>query len=1438
MADGPGGVTKGSPAIIHGDLPAHEGSDDEAAVDLKTCDSCYEKSKERQLMKGRDPETIVLMNTRLCQMFAGRGHIIQIEKFGKSYYWAMRWRDGKSGKKPMVIAKYDEDRLPRTFDDFIAFEVYGSKVKATDHGAFMTLDVSRNGQIFDKQFIVVPTDLHSTYINSQSIVGGVDATSILYDLAGRNLVQNYLYQRVDEVDEVDEVDDVDSDDSKDDVAGEYKSGIYLLDIKIADKPEDLPAGPGKKTVTRVKVKHEPVEGSFSAKVIEDIKGGGSEPGDDDVGASEKLKGKDINIVFAVDNSGSMERAGRIVASSAASIIDGLLAGGARSVNIGLVTFRDEDEVYVKLHPVAMSDIGFFYSTLGGVIYAGGGDDPEAVGEAVKKALALLNKTGHSTNHVFVLCDSSATSAGYRSERHGTSIEKAIELAEDKSVGVQIYEIDRHDFETPSSRPAAAMIDAEKIRDLGGKGSRSVDLLFSIAQNMILGTDLQLLALKQLVKIGYPSKERIRTLALEGMNPDVKSQALKALIDMGEASLDELFEIAVRARYRDEAVAATKALAQLGKKSSEKLMELTKKENYLEVRLLAMQGLNRIGDSRVGKILDDLLEEMPDWESRFDIIEVVAVIKPKKARAHLEKKATQKDDLLLAVKASKVLAKGGSKKYLSHLYQIAADTESSRVKLLAGMALLELGDKRAPKILFDNVREMITHDRRRSEEDMEHRGYFRGVSRHTMGESSLKKLIYAALAELAKLGTETSKSYISQIIGDGKVELTSEDFISALTAGGQSDVMDLLYDHATDEKKDEDERLLLGKRLLQMGDTRGMEIIEDIARKTLLLSRKIETTKYLFESGAPGADDLAMEIVRKSWMELRHRDEVDGYFRLVHMLLDKKDERLVGTLYDMANSAAYTQPHAGTRIAIEAARALSTMPETTLDELYRLSIYGLHDVREAAARGVLTLSRTSEVNRMLLSIAIENSDDNPSLTMLIKRRMHGLPAALIPPLDDGHGEVGNVFDHVRDEIRRGKFAIIEDGSVATEATRRMMPLLAGLHVATTQAAETKTREVLQLLKGEKKPVMMLAALSHFSPFCRGSGDLKKYLPVARELVQRVPHEDRLHYLASELVRFHNEARADSGKMIRYLGMLREESEMVIAGIKYRVLPDFMINTDSTHYFVNATREEARISLSKLTLTADREESWMYVEYEKGGTIYSRFFENGLNETVDKTLSDNQILDHLIADPSVDIRFISAYHIHPLGEGEDDESLALLLSPQDLSSTLSLAVELKKRGYHGAFDSRAITPYGEYVLAPSAGIEGNASPAALEVVEKKYQRWISRNREKIVFEQDVLSALNATGYVAAVYRYHDRSMLKLQKLYRRSLEYGEKLKELRGSTPEDFRPIYKTLARHCEAFKKYLEKAKDSKIPEKLLKHYEEVLAIDMRTLDGLHVVLGE
>ncbi len=130
------------------------------------------------------------------------------------------------------------------------------------------------------------------------------------------------------------------------------------------------------------------------------------------GAASNNNLNDLDLVLAIDTTGSMGRVIEDVKNSAAQLIANLRAGGG-NVRVGIVAYRDLGDQYVTLPfpltPLDPGGVAALNNFLGGLRAAGGGDWPEKMDAALAVA-AGMNWRGTVPASIVVIADAPAHNA--------------------------------------------------------------------------------------------------------------------------------------------------------------------------------------------------------------------------------------------------------------------------------------------------------------------------------------------------------------------------------------------------------------------------------------------------------------------------------------------------------------------------------------------------------------------------------------------------------------------------------------------------------------------------------------------------------------------------------------------------------------------------------------------------------------------------------------------------------------------------------------------------------------------------------------------------------------------------------------------------------------------------------------------------------------------
>lgn len=143
----------------------------------------------------------------------------------------------------------------------------------------------------------------------------------------------------------------------------------------------------------------------------------------------------LQVMFAIDTTGSMGGVLRAAREKVWTIADQLLRVPGLRLELGLVAYRDAGDDYLTRTWPATSDLDAFYAALAGLTARGGGDEPEAVDAALEDALTrgLPGAAGPRTARAVVLVGDAPPHPGRVSRVHEL-------IAQGAAQGVAVHSI--------------------------------------------------------------------------------------------------------------------------------------------------------------------------------------------------------------------------------------------------------------------------------------------------------------------------------------------------------------------------------------------------------------------------------------------------------------------------------------------------------------------------------------------------------------------------------------------------------------------------------------------------------------------------------------------------------------------------------------------------------------------------------------------------------------------------------------------------------------------------------------------------------------------------------------------------------------------------------------------------------------------------------------
>lgn len=674
--------------------------------------------------------------------------------------------------------------------------------------------------------------------------------------------------------------------------------------------------------------------------------------------------------------------------------------------------------------------------------------------------------------------------------------------------------------------------------------------------------------------------------------------------------------------------------------------------------------------------------------------------------------------------------------------------------------------------------------------------------------------------LAGMGYKEGLGIMRELAFESNDDYVNVEAASALAGVGEQIGIDILSEFATRSRRD-GVRLKAACSLAGLGKKKGIKVLHD-----LVLNSSVDEVRFKADIVLCGFGEEAREVFLD--LALRSNDE-DVRLFTARALAELGDVAGIKILLNLAIESDNGP------IRSDAHDVLSLMKEKINPILFDLALNSNDGrVRYNAALEIERLG--DKRGKQILILELLKSHDYERLKVYAEA-WAGLRESV-----DGYRPSYKVAEYVLDKFKDYRLAapaiviITTLGLVAAEDDKEIKRV---------------TDRVADIADKTGDPKFTLYSMAAFSIYVRDIDKIEReYLPIVRDVRDKAvdPAYDRfprvpVRYNVIDHLAVYLDMGHSVAEIVRYKDTLLKNLDsmtVTVAGIEYRLMDHLIINSKGIHYYTNMGRAVGRQELAELVFIAKTEESWLYVVYEKDGQRYERFFENGEMEEAGKSGVSGRALSSLLNDRSVRILSISDYHIHPLGgvdESLKDGSHVLLLSsPNDLKATLETARYLRSAGYTGQYDSRAVTPVGEYILTPSdsAGAERSADDIA-----GVYQTWLEGNKN-VAFEADVVEGLNATGAVKAEYVYHNATMKDVQRLYKELIEInrlananGGKMRDM-----EEARNLWSRLDTHYRAFSSAVSMAKAGGVPAILLKPYEKALEDEFSYLSALSKIFDK
>ncbi|MBI2092184.1 MAG: VWA domain-containing protein, partial [Deltaproteobacteria bacterium] len=366
---------------------------------------------------------------------------------------------------------------------------------------------------------------------------------------------------------------------------------------------------GQNAVAQAEVLHVPiattfeVEDAMQRRFIEQVTSTAEVQGEDG-----NVKGRKIDIIFAIDNSVSMEPGAALVRNTVADIIGALKRGGAEAVRVGVITFNNPGSIFTVMPLTAMDgkNLAKLYDAIGNIRFDGG---IEPVCDAALKAISELEGTKDSSCQVMVVTDYD----GIRTDNgvlYGEEVAKAASAAK-VAVNLQVISFG---YRGSTTQPVEQVVPAEYIALLNALPDPSDEAKIEKVRKLAFGEGIRnntfkITARKALISVG--TKDDIDRI---GNTPKaIDSSMVKLLIDRGAAARDVLYKVAKGNVYEDNSAEAAKALIAIdGGEAAQRLGEIFQDEKTnLRIRGEIAYVLASNGNEPAARFLVSMTKSFPD-----------------------------------------------------------------------------------------------------------------------------------------------------------------------------------------------------------------------------------------------------------------------------------------------------------------------------------------------------------------------------------------------------------------------------------------------------------------------------------------------------------------------------------------------------------------------------------------------------------------------------------------------------------------------------------------------------------------------------------------------------------------------------------------------------------------------------------------------------------
>lgn len=1154
----------------------------------------------------------------------------------------------------------------------------------------------------------------------------------------------------------------------------------------------------------------------------------------------------VDMIFALDISGSMQHARDILLENIGSIVDSFRARGVTRLGVAVVTFWDAGVGRPKtLFPLtAMDDDGVkrLADMLKNISFNGG---EEPVGEAVMAGLDILKKSDTASRFVFVLTDRDGLQDDMNNFPY---LSDGKMRAANEGVAIDVTLIPERTYSNTPVRNAPVRL---TLDDIVSDMVRSED--YAALVGLATGKNIEeSLTANAALDISRNEKARdaIREMIRKGNNPYFRLEAAKILIRWDdEFGMKTVLDIA---RSSDDWYAQQRAVNLLAKVpgGNMAIKKVAASANSDEIRLYAARGLigldkaagldalariaghsgddfwrlsaaeelHDFGDARGLAVLRDLALNSSDYRIRksaattlvsmgddagTDAFRSMAFEKggemeeyatsvllgmgEKVGEDTLERIARGTSDDPLRLKAAEMLLKTNGEKARKAYHDIARSALDPYARLDAINVLIDSGDAKALKALKELANEGI-EDSNLLFEIADSLANVKDpqslvLFHHIAAGTTEIRLGISALGRLIAAGSEGRRFVHDLASGASDPEILSRA-LEAMASGDNRNSIKALRKNAFNEEYDED-RLSAALALARLGDGRGLEATVDLALNSKEAGVRQKALAGLASLKGPGME--ALKDVALGSNDAHTRFEAENALQ----------EFGKDAIPFMREFILKTRDE---DLRLDATKFLVRRREDGRDVIEELA-FGAHDgeVRVRMARALALMADTSR--KELRSLAL--SSDDPAVRESTADALEKIGDQWISFLsnEDLHAEARQIDDERAHEIVR--------------------------YVVTI--ACSCNEDPFDVIRDNS--YFRLYALSRFAPHVREYGALmRNYAPIIdgssgnKTIIDLVARYSRDHTLA---------------ETIAYRDDLLVNADIVkieAAGIEYHRTPRLKAGELGTAFYSEMGMEDGERELKQMAFSADREHKFLFVGMKCDGKNRDLWFEVPDDRK-------NDVLTALLQDENFEVTKAVGYKVCPLENSKANAgALAALVPPSDLGDAAKMSWLAMGSGHPVPLEFRFVTPSGMYRMTPQksiADIQGIFVDGVIRNATDAYRSRLDDRIGKLIFEDETVGFLESTGLVTAEYVFDDPRLASLHKLYRewQVIRFEEILKVRGKMSKDEAVRLAETIARHHAEFSETIEHLKKAKIDSRLLPPYIKALNEEKLVLSSLSKVVG-